>query len=64
MDIDAAYGSPNKFGIPVIVVLDKNGKQLHTQETGSLEFPKDSSKKGHDPEKVMKFLRQWAPSIN
>ncbi len=61
MEIDARYGSPNKLGLPAIVVLEKDGTQLHSQETGSLEFPKDHSQKGHDPAKVMHFLRGWAP---
>jgi len=60
MQIDKRYGSPNKLGIPAFVVLDSNGKQIHTQETGALEYPKGSTKKGHDPDKVMRFLRQWA----
>lgn len=61
MNIDARYGSPNELGIPVLVVLDSDGKQLHTQESGALELPKGCAKKGHDPEKVMRFLKQWAP---
>ncbi|HWL94353.1 MAG TPA: thioredoxin family protein [Phycisphaerae bacterium] len=48
------YGQPTKHGLPVLVVLDEDGKQLTTQETGSLE-------KGpaHDPAKVMAFLDKW-----
>ncbi len=61
MQIDKRYGSPNKLGIPVFVVLDSSGKQIHTQETGTLEYPKGSTKIGHDPDKVIQFLKQWAP---
>jgi thioredoxin-related protein len=50
----AAY--PKIPGYPHLFVLDATGKLLHSQETGALE-----SGKGHDPEKVMAFLRQWAP---
>lgn len=57
-DVDERYGTPSKFGLPVLVVLDSNGKQLTTQETGSLENGKD----GHDPQKVAAFLSKWAPS--
>ena len=60
MEIDARYGEPNKLGIPAIVVLDKDGTQLFTQETGSLAFPEDHAQKGHDPVKVMLFLEKWA----
>lgn len=60
MQIDKRYGSPNKLGIPVFVILDSNGNQIHTQETGALEYPKGSAKKGHDPDKVMRFLKEWA----
>jgi thiol:disulfide interchange protein len=50
----AAY--PKIPGYPHLFVLDAAGKLLHSQDTGALE-----SGKGHDPEKVMAFLRQWAP---
>ena len=62
MEIDARYGSPNTLGIPVFVVLDRDGTRLYIQETGSLEYPKDHPKKGHDPVKVMLFLQTWATS--
>jgi thiol:disulfide interchange protein len=50
------YGHPTQFGLPVIVVLDAEGKQLTTQDTGKLEEGDH-----HDPEKVMAFLKAWAP---
>jgi len=45
---------PNRFGFPVLVVLDGYGKRLHTQSTGYLE--KDKS---YDEEKLAGFLKQW-----
>lgn len=56
------YGNPTKQGLPVIVVLDADGKQLTTQETGSLEVGDH-----HDPAKVLAFLKKWhapAPSAD
>jgi len=55
-DVNAKYGDPMRFGLPVLVVLDSNGKQLTTQDSGKLEQGDH-----HDPEKVMAFLKQWAP---
>jgi thioredoxin-related protein len=48
---------PQIDGYPHLFVLDGDGKLLHSQDTGLLE-----KGKGHDPEKVMAFLKQWAPS--
>ena len=50
------YGKPTQHGLPVIVVLDADGKPLTTQDTGKLE---DGDH--HDPAKVLAFLEQWAP---
>src|SRR6478672_10750693 len=36
-DVVQRYGNPTQFGLPVLVVLDSNGKQLTTQDTGKLE---------------------------
>jgi len=47
---------PKVAGYPHLFVLDGDGKLLHSQDTGALE-----SGKGHDREKVLAFLRQWAP---
>lgn len=46
----------NTFGLPVMVVLDAEGKQLTTQDTGKLEEGDH-----HDPKKVLAFLDQWSP---
>lgn len=58
-DIDEKYGKPTKHGLPVIVVLDTDGKLLVTQDTGKLEEGDH-----HDPAKVLAFLNQWAPSTS
>ena len=54
-DIDKKYDNPTKHGLPVIVVLDADGKPLVTQDTGKLEEGDH-----HDPVKVLAFLNQWA----
>lgn len=55
-DIDTKYGNPTRFGLPVIVILDSDGKQLTTQDTAKLEEGDH-----HDPKKVMAFLNDWSP---
>jgi len=47
---------PEIPGYPHYFVLDKHGKLLHSQDTGKLE-----EGKGHDRDKVFKFLKEWAP---
>jgi thioredoxin-related protein len=49
-------GNPHELGFPVLVVLSPELKVLHTQESGSLETP-DKTKPGHDPARVLEFLR-------
>lgn len=53
-DIVSRYGNPTQYGLPVIVVLDSDGKQLTTQDTGKLEEGDH-----HDPKKVIAFLEKW-----
>jgi thioredoxin-related protein len=63
MALNEEYGNPYRHGFPVLVVLDSQGKQLFTQETGSLEKTvQEGEEKGHDPEKVLAFLSKWKPS--
>ncbi|SDD47819.1 thioredoxin family protein [Niabella drilacis] len=52
----ASYSFPQRFGFPVFLVLDKNGKLLHTQNSGYLE-----EGKGYSKEKVSDFLMNWTP---
>ena len=55
-DILAALGYPQRFGFPVFVVLDGNGKRLHTQNSVYLE-----EGKGHNEKKILEFFKQWSP---
>lgn len=47
-------GSPQRFGFPVLVVLDSDGKPLRTQDSGGLQ-----QGNGYSFEKVKAFLEQW-----
>ena len=49
-------GNPTRFGYPVFVVLDENGKVIHTQDSGFLEEGKSYNK-----EKVIRFFECWTP---
>ena len=57
-DMDTKYDHPTQFGLPVIVVLDADGKQLTTEDTGKLEEGDH-----HSPEKVLAFLKEWSPKL-
>lgn len=53
----AKYGNPgDKYGYPVFIVLDKDGKQIHTQDSSVLE-----EGKGYSLDKVKKFFEDWKP---
>lgn len=54
LDILSAYGFPQRFGFPVILILNDKGELLHTQNTVYLE--KD---KGYDKKKFISFLKAW-----
>jgi thioredoxin-related protein len=49
------YGFPQRFGFPVLLVLDGSGKRLHTQDTGYLELGKS-----YDRKKIVTFLKNWS----
>lgn len=49
--------NPARFGFPVFVVLDANGKVLHTQDSSFLEEEKSYSEK-----KVLRFFNNWTPA--
>ena len=55
--VNAQYGNPVQFGLPVLLVLDETGRLLTTQDTGALE----DGGSAHDPAKVLAFLQTWAP---
>ncbi|WP_158796207.1 thioredoxin family protein [Pedobacter sp. L105] len=50
----ASLSHPERFGFPVFVILDGNGKLLHTENSAYLE-----EGKGHNPKKVLDFLKNW-----
>jgi len=57
MDIAQSYGADLKgTGVPYLTVLDADGHPLANQETGALEA-QGAEKPGHDPAKVLEFLR-------
>jgi thioredoxin-related protein len=56
-EVDTKYGHPTRLGLPVIVILDADGKILTTQDSGKLEQGDH-----HDPRKVIAFLQQWTPA--
>ena len=45
-----------RFGYPVFIVLDKNGKIIHIQDSGYLE-----EGEGYNKKKVMSFFKNWTP---
>ncbi|MDF1549963.1 MAG: thioredoxin family protein [Bacteroidales bacterium] len=47
---------PQRFGFPVLVILDAHGKRLHTQNCAYLE-----EGRGYNKEKLLGFLNQWKP---
>jgi thioredoxin-related protein len=49
--------NPARFGFPVFVILDSNGKRIHTQNSAYLE-----KGEGYDEQKVLDFIKQWTPS--
>jgi thiol:disulfide interchange protein len=57
--VNDRYDNPIKQGLPVLVVLDGEGRPLVTQETGA--FEKGGEVEADDPAKVLAFLEQWAP---
>ncbi|MCH5178836.1 MAG: thioredoxin family protein [Prevotellaceae bacterium] len=50
-------GNPARFGFPVFVVLDGEGKVLHIQDSSFLE-----EGKGYSQQKVVRFLKNWTPA--
>jgi len=48
---------PQRFGFPVFVILDGNGKRLHTQNSVYLE-----EGKGHNAKKILNFFNHWSPT--
>ena len=51
----ASLGNPQRFGFPVLVVLNQNGERIHIQDSWYLE-----EDKSYDKEKLMHFLEMWS----
>lgn len=52
----ASLDYPQRFGFPVFVILDSDGKRIHTQNSAYLE-----DGKGHSAKLVSEFLQGWTP---
>jgi hypothetical protein len=50
------YGYPQRFGFPVFLVLDEEGKLIQTQNSWYLE----NGNKSYDRDKVIEFLTDWS----
>ncbi|MEZ5011563.1 MAG: hypothetical protein R2744_08225 [Bacteroidales bacterium] len=48
--------NPGRFGYPVFIILDQQGKRIHTQNSAYLE-----EGKGYNSKKVVEFLKGWSP---
>lgn len=48
------FNYPGRFGFPVFLILDGDGKLIHTQNSAYLE-----EGKGHSPKKILEFLKNW-----
>ncbi len=48
--------NPERFGFPVFVVLDDEGRVLHIQDSSFLE-----EGKSYNQEKVLRFFKNWTP---
>lgn len=53
-ELMASLGNPQRFGFPVLVVLNQQGDRIHTQDSWYLEL-----EKSYDKEKLMHFLEMW-----
>ncbi len=51
----AKYGYAQRFGFPVLIVVNAKGQRVHTQNSEYLE----DGKKSYDVQKVIHFLEQW-----
>ena len=56
-ELNEVYGKPYDLGFPVLLVLDGDGKLLHTQASTVFQLP---NALGHDPAAVHEFLKTWA----
>ena len=54
---NAYLGNPMRFGFPVFIIVDGNGKVLHIQDSALLE-----EGKGYNQLKVLGFFKNWTAS--
>lgn len=45
-----------RFGFPVFVIIDNEGKLIHIQDSSFLE-----EGQGYNQEKVLRFFKNWTP---
>lgn len=57
LDVLAELDYPQRFGFPVMVILDQKGKRIHTQNSAFLE-----KEKSYDEKVVVQFLKHWSPA--
>lgn len=50
-------GNPSRFGFPVFIIIDGQGKVLHIQNSALLE-----EGQGYNRDKVLGFFKNWTPS--
>lgn len=50
------FGFPNRFGFPVFIIVNGDGKLIHTQNSTYLELGKS-----YDVAKVKEFFLSWTP---
>lgn len=55
----ARLNNAGRFGFPVFVVLDVEGKVLHIQDSSFLE-----EGKGYNRSKVLRFFKNWTPQVS
>ena len=53
----AKYGYPQRFGFPVLIILNGKGERIHTQSSDYLE----DGIKSYDQKKVQTFFELWSP---
>jgi thioredoxin-related protein len=53
-EVLASLDYPQRFGFPVFLILDANGKRLHTQNSAYLE-----EGNGHSQKLIAEFLKSW-----
>ena len=56
LDVLEKLGFPQRFGFPVLVILNDKGERIHTQNSAFLE--EDG---GYSIKKVAGFLKNWSP---